>query len=229
MILGIFSDAHGNEVGFFKCFDYLATKADRLYFLGDVAGYFPLSNKIIDTLRKNKVTCLKGNHDAMVLGELEYVYSNDEIYRVEESKKKISNDNLSFLKDLPSSLSFSVDDRNLLFVHGSPANPLNGYIYPDTDISSFASLEYDAIFMGHTHRSFIKKNSQQWAVNAGSCGLPRDNGNRLTAILYDTANNEVTLEEFELDVKGTLEKYKDKIHPSVKEVLNRNNKIYDRQ
>jgi putative phosphoesterase len=229
MILGIFSDAHGNEEGFFKCFDHLAANADSLYFLGDAVGYFPLSNKIIDTLRKNKVTCLKGNHDAMVLGELEYVYSNEEVYLVEESKRKISSDNLSFLKDLPSSLSARVDNRNLLFVHGSPANPLSGYIYPDTDISSFASLEYDAIFMGHTHRSFIKKNGNQWAVNAGSCGLPRDIGNRLTTLLYDTETNEVTLQDLELDVKETLEKYKDHIHPSVKEVLNRNNKIYDRQ
>ena len=68
MMIGVFSDAHGNEPGFYKCYDFLLKHSDIIYYLGDAVGYFPLSNKIIDTLRTNPVNCLKGNHDAMLLG-----------------------------------------------------------------------------------------------------------------------------------------------------------------
>ncbi|MEI9958766.1 MAG: metallophosphoesterase [Ferruginibacter sp.] len=72
MRIGVFSDAHGNETGFNTCYKYLSKEADLIYYLGDAVGYFPLSNQIIDTLRSNNIQCLKGNHDAMILGEMEY-------------------------------------------------------------------------------------------------------------------------------------------------------------
>ncbi|MCY7293259.1 MAG: hypothetical protein LH615_13860, partial [Ferruginibacter sp.] len=63
-------------------------------------------------------------------------------------------------------------------------------------------------------------------VNVGSCGLPRDIGNRLTVVVYDTITNEVTLKEFELDVKEVINNYGTFIHASVKDVLKRNNKNF---
>ncbi len=72
MLIGVFSDAHGNELGFYTCYEFLAKHTERIYYLGDAVGYFPLSNRIIDTLRTTNIICLKGNHDAMLLRELEY-------------------------------------------------------------------------------------------------------------------------------------------------------------
>ena len=102
MIIGVFSDAHGNEPGFYKCYDFLLKHSDVIYYLGDAVGYFPLSNKIIDTLRTNHINCLKGNHDAMLLGELPYENNREEIYQIEKCRNAISEENLHFLKDLKS-------------------------------------------------------------------------------------------------------------------------------
>lgn len=227
MIIGVFSDAHGNEYGFYKCYDFLAKNSDVIYYLGDAVGYFPVSNKIIDTLRTNNINCLKGNHEAMLLGEQEYATKREEIYQIERCRNEISEENLHFLKDLEPEKIIIADNRHLLFVHGSPANPLNGYIYPDTEIDPFEKLPYDAIFMGHTHRSFIKKAGEKNIANVGSCGLPRDAGNKLTVVLYDTAKNETSIKEFEMNVKEVIKKYSSGIHPSVIDVLNRNNKTFD--
>lgn len=226
MKIGVLSDAHGNETGFFQCFGYLQQHTDKIYFLGDAVGYFPLSNNIIDTLRENNFTCLKGNHDAMLLGELEYNKASENIYQVEKGKKVISSGNLAFLKSLPSSLSETINGRSLLFVHGSPSNPINGYFYPDTDLSLFSSPGHDVVFMGHTHRPFIRHKEDQLVVNVGSCGLPRDIGNRLTTAIYDCNSNEIQLVEFELDTTEVITKYGNDIHESVKEILNRNHKVY---
>ena len=229
MKIGVFSDAHGNEAGFNTCYEYLSRHVDIIYYLGDAVGYFPLSNQIIDTLRLNNIQCLKGNHDAMILGELQYENEREEIYQVKRSAEVITGQNLNFLKELPIEKKVQIDNRNLLFVHGSPLDPLAGYIYPDSDISGFENMPYDAIFMGHTHRPFIKIAGMKIIVNVGSCGLPRDIGNRLTVVVYDTITNEATIKEFELDVKEVVNKYTTFIHPSVKDVLNRNNKNFSNE
>lgn len=226
MIIGVFSDAHGNETGFFKCLDFLRNKAEKIFFLGDACGYFPFSNRIIEALRDNNIVSLKGNHDAMLLGELDYPSSSEHIYQVKRSREEADASSFLFLKELPSSLETTIDGRKLLFVHGSPANPLNGYVYPDTAIENFAVTGYDVIFMGHTHRPFIKENNGQLLVNVGSCGLPRDIGNRLTVVLYDTDKYEATLQEIEMYTDDIIRQYEGRLHPSVKDVLNRNHKNY---
>src|SRR5688500_4191849 len=129
MLIGIFSDAHGNEPGFYTCYEFLAKHTDSIYYLGDAVGYFPLSNKIIETLGSNNINCLKGNHDAMLLGELEYDSNREEIYQIEKCRNAITEKNLNFLKGLISEKQVIIDNKNLLFIHGSPADPLKGYIY----------------------------------------------------------------------------------------------------
>ena len=229
MVIGIFSDAHGNEPGFYKCYEFLVKHTDSIYYLGDAVGYFPLSNKIIDTLRSNNINCLKGNHDAMLLGDLEYDNKLEEIYHIKKSRNAITEKNLNFLRGLISEKKITIDNRNLLFVHGSPPDPLKGYIYPDTDINFFEKLPYDAIFMGHTHWPFIKNAGNKNIVNVGSCGLPRDVGNKLTVALFDTIKNEASLKEFEMNVEAVLTKYGTQIHSTVIDVLHRNNKTFNNE
>ena len=207
MRIGVFSDAHGNEAGFNTCYEYLVGEVDVIYYLGDAVGYFPLSNQIIDTLRLHNIECLKGNHDAMILGELQYDDEREEIYQVKKSAKAISEQNLNFLKKLPGEKKVNIDNRKLLFVHGSPLDTLNGYVYPDSDISTFEDMPYDVIFMGHTHRPFIKKTAKKKIVNVGSCGLPRDMGNKLTVAIYNTVTDEATLKEFSMDVNAVINIY----------------------
>ncbi len=226
MKIGVLSDAHGNELGFYPCYNYLKKHVDIIYYLGDVVGYFPLSNKIIETLKTDRVTCLKGNHDAMLLQELKYDSNREDIYQIAKSRRAITEENIQFLKGLKPEKMEYVDNRKLLFVHGSPSDPLNGYIYPDTKVS-FEKLRYNVVFMGHTHRSFIKRIDGSFLVNVGSCGLPRDSGNKLTVAVYDTLTNEVEIKDLELNVKSVINAYA--LHSTVKDVLTRNNKDFNHE
>lgn len=227
MIVGVFSDAHGNELGFYKCYNYLKNHADVIYYLGDCVGYFPLSNAIITTLKADKINCLKGNHDAMLLGELPLDDQKDEVYKITQARVNITDENFKFLKQLKSEKHIEMDNRKFVFVHGSPFDSLNGYVYADSDFKPFSSLDADVVFMGHTHRSFIKKTENTLLVNVGSCGLSRDRGNILTVALYDTLKNDIIIKDIAINVVEVLNKYGDTIHQSVKDVLTRNNKIYD--
>lgn len=229
MIIGIFSDAHSNEIGFYKCLEYLKKYVDKIYYLGDTVGYFPLSNKILDTLRANDVTCLKGNHDAMLLGEIKYEDSREQIYQIAASRALVNHENYIFLQGLKSQIEIEIDGQQILFVHGSPFNSLEEYVYEDSDITSFEDLNYNAIFMGHTHRAYVKNIGAKNYVNVGSCGLPRDIGNRITAVTYNTMDNRVILHEIEMDVEEVLMKYGEFIDDAVKNVLKRNNKIFNNE
>jgi len=66
-------------------------------------------------------------------------------------------------------------------MHGSPTNPVFGYVYPDTDLSSLGLQPDVTVVLGNTHRPFIRRHGDATVVNIGSCGLPRDCG-RLGAV-----------------------------------------------
>ena len=100
---------------------------------------------------------------------------------------------------------------------------LNGYIYPDSDLSQFAKSEYDIVFMGHTHRSFIRDIKEKKIINTGSCGFSRDAGNKISAVLFDTHSGEVHIKDFVIDKNLFSETFGKHIHPSVLAVINRNN------
>jgi putative phosphoesterase len=226
MIIGILSDAHGNYLGLEKCLNFLKENTEKIFFLGDAVGYFPFPNEIIDRLRSDNVQCVLGNHDAMLLGILPYDQSKEGIYKIEETKRYISEINLSFLEKTPLISEQVIDGKKILFIHGSPHDYLNGYVYPDSDISIFSKLDYDVFFMGHTHRSFIRKSYNKLFVNVGSCGFSRDNGNKITIALYNTTSGEASIKNFIIDKGSIINTFSSAIHPSVIEVLNRNN-IYE--
>jgi predicted phosphodiesterase len=222
MIIGVLSDAHGHEEGFFKCYNYLKAHADVIYYLGDCVGYFPLSNLIIDTLIRDNVYCLKGNHEAMFLGEQTIADSKDEIFQLVSGRNLISDRNKSFLTNLKSQINVEIDGRKITFVHGSPFDVLNGYVFENSDFEPFKSLESNVFFMGHTHCAFNMSIDGQLFVNVGSCGFSRDIGNLLTVALYDTVKNEAVVKTIEINVLEVLKKYGEFLHQIVKDSLNQN-------
>ena len=116
MIIGVLSDAHGNFIGLKQCLDFLKSKCERIFFLGDAVGYIPFPDEVINLLRKSGAECILGNHDAMLLGILTFSQENEEIYRITESRNKISAINLDFLKTLPNKIEVIIDNKRILFV-----------------------------------------------------------------------------------------------------------------
>jgi putative phosphoesterase len=222
MLIGIISDAHGNAIALRKCIAHLNKKVGKVYFLGDSCGYFPDINGCLDVLREHNVNCIMGNHDAMLLGLLDYDKDKDEIYKLADSRKIISKENLIFLEGLSDSVNLIIDDSRLLFVHGGPENKLTEYIYPDSDLKKYRLNNFDWLFCGHTHRPFIGSIGNKTIVNVGSCGLPRDIGNSFSMAIFDTTNKNVKIERLTIPLDEIIEEYSN-VHPSVIECLKRNN------
>lgn len=221
MKLCVFSDIHGNLL-FFNAFlkHCEGIGIDRMIFLGDSVSYYPDGNAVIGILRERNITCIEGNHDSMARGEYPIPEKHEPVYQLRRTMETISPENMAYLRSWPDHLRETIDGVRILFVHGCPLNFLKGYAYEDSEFAAYDDPETDIVFMGHTHRAWIRRNPHTLLVNVGSVGLPRDKGRFPSYALFDTETREVTIRRFEADPTPILQD-PGTIHPDVLNVFNR--------
>lgn len=208
MRIGLLSDAHGNYLGLSLCLRALKKLGvDAVYFLGDAGGYLPGECEVLRILATNPVFCQLGNHDAMLLGRLPLPGERDTIYRLHDARARISRPQWKFLESWPEQRIERLGNRTALLVHGSPAESLKGYVYPDSDCSMFEHLPYNVIFMGNTHYPFVKNLGEMLIVNVGSCGLPRDQGDAPAFAVYESETNQAEIFRIRLDPQVVLNEF----------------------
>ncbi len=223
MKICVFSDIHGNMV-FFDAFLKAAEadRPDRLVFLGDSVSYYPDGCAVIRRLREIGALCIEGNHDSMLRGEFPIPEKHEPIYRLRRTMEEISTDELAFVKSWPEIIREDIGEKRITFVHGSPLNHLKGYTYADSELALYDDPETDIVFMGHTHRPWIRQNPHTLMVNVGSIGLPRDEGNgcRPCWAVYDSETGKAELKRVTVDPAPLLAR-RDSIHESVLAALSR--------
>lgn len=221
MKLCVFSDVHGNLCYFETALAaWKAQGFERFYFLGDAVGYFPDGEAVIRRLRDLQAVCLLGNHDAMLLGTLPLPAEKDEVYQIAEAREHLRPETLAALRTWPKTLEESLDGLRIRFVHGTPADPLTGYGYEDTPLADLDQIGLDFLFLGQTHRPWIRKAAHTTVVNVGSVGLPRDIGNRPSYAVLDTIEKTVSIHRLTADPAPILNA-PGRIHPAVLKVLQR--------
>jgi putative phosphoesterase len=198
MKLGILSDVHGNIYGLQTCYDFLKSqKCDKLIFLGDAIHYFGKSHEVLRFLQEKKIVCIRGNHEEKLLNNISLPKQVQEVYNTKHVKKTLTDYDFMFMKTWKTQLVLEGDGMQVLFVHGSPWNYTNEYIYPSDEFTRFMKIPQDIICMGHTHIPFIKKIDKKTIINVGSAGYRRDKGNLLSCVTIDTKTNKMTLHEFD--------------------------------
>lgn len=206
----ILSDIHGNlEALQAVLADIRREGIQSIYCLGDVIGYGPNPRECIDLAMQFDL-CILGNHDQGALFDPEGFSSGAE-RAIFWTRRQLESDNgdaenqrrWNFLCELPR---VHWDDQ-VLFVHGSPRNPLNEYIFPDDIYNSrkmdrIFSLVVRYCFQGHTHVPGVftedgrflnpreingryRLTNQKCMVNVGSVGQPRDGDPRSSYVIVD--------------------------------------------
>ncbi len=222
-MIGILSDIHGNSKALLKTLSILKREgAQAIYCLGDVLGYIPTVDAV-QILRSSHelAICLQGNHEDMIFSNF-----NDaekmKIYKTSEIRQSLSDEDANFLKQARSSHVKQFPCGEVLFVHGSPSDTLNGYIYPDTKLDPWQEISADFVFMGHTHRPFIREAHSKIFVNVGSCGMPRDTGEFGSACLFNEKTGQVRIIRFSIkDETSEMLNHINDVHPSVVNLFER--------
>lgn len=99
------------------------------------------------------------------------------------AKKRLTDEDIRFITNLPTEKAFSYLGVPILCVHGSPGSVNKGM---DNRVSAdqlelmVKEVKEHIVVCGHTHTPYIGKLGGKWIFNAGSTGKPSD-GNSLAS------------------------------------------------
>ena len=172
---------------------------------GDLVGYNPFPNEVIEIVKKENIISTMGNHDqAVVTGDTSWFNSRASL-AIEWTRKNILKENHDFLKSLP-----KTHENDFFMAHGSPKDPIDEYVYDDDPAYVFGDFtnytKCDIIALGHTHVPFVKRIDAKLIFNPGSVGQPRDGNPRASYAILDTTTKEVEIKRVEYDIEKTARK-----------------------
>jgi len=204
----IFSDIHGNLPALQKFFSLVYPDEPKIC-LGDIIGYGANPAECLQLNLQNKVTTIRGNHErALLNSERRLFFSFLARIAMEWTEKQLSYPDIERISAFPD----NILNNNVLFVHGSPANPdiyINDRQSVRNAFSQMKELEASLCFFGHTHipgfydssgvfhykieRDFVLEPNENYLVNPGSIGQPRDGK---TGLSYCSWNSEKRILRF---------------------------------
>ena len=164
----VISDIHGNLEALLAVLDDINMRGiDKVFCVGDLVGYGPNPNEVVNIIRKEGIPSVLGNHDYAVNnpGHLKW-FNNYARKALEWTINELSDRNKEFLKDLPTIYN---EDRHFVMLHGSPRDPVFEYILPyktsliekSSDLA-FEKFGKNILIVGHTHVSLLYvKNKNQ--------------------------------------------------------------------
>lgn len=179
MKLGILADVHCNLEGLRLALDAMGP-VDELICAGDAVYQFRFSNEVIALLKERNARYILGNHERVLLSSW-----GDGA----RSRSDVRDDLVQYMAAQPYDMATQVNGRKLVVVHGSPFDPHDEYLYPNSpNLQKLAQIEADFIVLGHTHYHMAEQVGRSLVVNPGSAGEPRDhrNGFRLSCAVLDT-------------------------------------------
>lgn len=230
----IVSDIHSNLEAFTEVLKDIESRGhDLIYCLGDIVGYGPDPEPCSDIVMERCEKTIRGNHDEALFTGAERFnpFARAAIRFTRERLKpgllrgRHAAERWDWLRNLP--LTFR--RGNSLFVHGSPRDPVNEYVYQEDVFFNaepklreiFEQTEH-VVFCGHTHMPVIIRNDlktfvprdeepehellpeKKYIVNCGSVGQPRDRDPR--ACWVEIEDNIVRHHRVPYDFTSTMEK-----------------------
>ena len=218
MKLALLSDIHSNLEALDAVLEALPD-VDRIIVLGDIVGYGPEPNEVIERLQSVGARAVRGNHDqAMLDPSILEQFNPHAAAAARWTRDVLTPDSLDFLDELP----FYGRIGRHRVVHGSPRKPyIWEYILDELQaLEILVRLGERYCFFGHTHlpRIFTESGEQvpegpNWIelppsalVNPGSVGQPRDGNPDAAFAVVDLSRPAVLFERVPYDVETTQAK-----------------------
>ncbi|MBI4257691.1 MAG: metallophosphoesterase family protein [Thaumarchaeota archaeon] len=204
------SDVHGN----FEALEAVANKMGEspVYCLGDMVGYGPNPNEILNWIRQRGAICVMGNHEqAVSTGDVSW-FNQYAAQAALWTRRVISEENKRFIQGLPQTLTVDLNELKVFLAHGSPTDPLREYVDPSTHMNLFeyylTRFKVNAIALGHTHIPYVWPTSIGVVFNPGSVGQPRSGDHRACFAEVDSDGKYLRVEHHyvEYDIEKTANK-----------------------
>jgi predicted phosphodiesterase len=221
----LLSDVHANLRALSAVLADVATRAPdaAVYHLGDLVGYGPWPNEVVDLIRANGMAGVAGNYDSTVAHAFRHCGCRSE-NPVQEALAHRSFEwtcahtsaaSKSWLGGLPFRLDLRplgghVAGPTVALVH---AAPMSNLVYvtddrPDAFLTKLAEQARlapgDVLCFGHTHKPWHRVVGGVHFVNTGSVGRPKDGDWRAGYVLLEVDESGVTVKfmRVEYDVEA---------------------------
>lgn len=201
----VISDIHANYTALEAVLNE-AGPADETWCLGDMVGYGPDPNAVVEQVRElTHLTCILGNHDVAVIGRMPFEAFNGDARRsLVWTERVMTADNMDFMRALPQNVKVRGE---VTMAHGSPRDPIWEYVLNTLSARlNFDHFDTPYCFVGHSHaQAMFQLNEQNDRVtlevtkpgevmqlvprailNPGSVGQPRDRDPRAAYAIYDS-------------------------------------------
>lgn len=221
MRYAIFSDVHANQQAWDAVLaDALQQGADTLICLGDVVGYGPKPQEVLQAVREVTPNFVLGNHDAAACGRLDASIFNERARTVIDwTQGQLTEESHAFLQQVP----LQMDGQGLQFLHAEVVEPGEfGYVdSPFAAESNLRAMAHPLAFIGHTHlplaysmpnrggqvqqlppNDFRIESGRRYLVNVGSVGEPRTTDVRASYVVYDDEAKTITFRKVVFDVEA---------------------------
>ena len=225
MRYALISDVHANLPALEAVLRDIAGRegVDATYHLGDLVGYAPWPNEVVELLITRGISGVAGNYDSTVAADYKHCGCQYEDPRQEElshlsyawTREHVSARTKAVLGTLP----FRIDLRpngghvagpTVTLVHGN--HTLNTvYVHQDRSDTFLEKMGAglgmragDVVCFGHTHVPWHRVVDGVHYVNTGSVGRPKDGNWRASYVLLDVTAGDVTAEivRVEYDVEA---------------------------
>ncbi|MCL2182384.1 MAG: metallophosphatase family protein [Chitinispirillia bacterium] len=228
MKYAVISDIHGNLEALNAVLkDIRRRRADKVFCLGDIVGYYPNPRQCIELISAHAARCVAGNHDYAAIERTDTsCFTYFAFSAMEWTKQHLTDADKDFLSALP----LTCEEENIYLVHSSPCDPERfSYVFPDNEysvIEAFSHLTRHVNFIGHTHCPSIMYQEGDrvilhsetsvgieedclYLINVGSVGQPRDFDSRSCYALYDTDKGIISLHRVSYNYRVTQKKVRE--------------------
>ena len=219
MRLAILSDIHANLVALDAVLAAVGS-VDGIRILGDIVGYGPEPDAVVERLSALGAVGVIGNHDQVAAGRLgSELFNRDARIAIEWTRDRIAGPTRDWLAALPERLI----EGSFTLVHGSPRDPTWEYLVDERGASeNLAAFETPYCLFGHTHlpAAFratdggmvggepadgdrVTLDDRRALINPGSVGQPRDGIPAAGWAVLDTDVGSVTWRRTDYDIGAT--------------------------
>jgi predicted phosphodiesterase len=221
MRVAVISDIHANLHAFEAVLGEIDGESpDAIWCLGDLVGYGPRPNPCCSLAENRADVCLVGNHDLVVIDELDITeFSPDAAVAAMWTKGVLDNPSRAFLD----SLEPSADADGVDLFHASARDPVWEYVL--TGEAALATLELTTapvVLVGHSHVALallltedtlegglapggteVDLSKGRWLLNPGSVGQPRDGDARAAYLLLDLERQTGSFRRVPYEIEAT--------------------------
>jgi predicted phosphodiesterase len=221
----ILSDIHANLTALDTALEAAKGHWDKAVCLGDLVGYGPDPNEVVDRVRALDALTIRGNHDKAVSGQ-----GNPEEFNpmarnaVLWTQERLRPENLEYIEKLPKG---PVSEGGFHMIHGAFHDEDEYVFAPEQALAGLLASPTQTMFFGHTHIQggftlrgedlgllhFKPATGQlsstlaiepgiNYLLNPGSIGQPRDGDPRAAFAIADLENGTVEYWRVPYDIES---------------------------